>query len=90
MLLSLYLNLAACYLKIKDCENALAACNEALILHPLNVKALYRRSRCRIAKWDAGLKDFKLAINDLNLAHEIDPDLSPVTKELKKIKKEYI
>ena len=36
------------------------------------------------------MSDFKLAIKDLNLAHEIDPELSPVIKELKKIKKEYI
>jgi hypothetical protein len=44
---------------LKDCKNALAACNEALILDPQNIKALYRRSKCRSTDINAGSKEFK-------------------------------
>lgn len=43
----LYLNLAASYLKVKDFSNAMSACNETLKIDEKNIKALYRRSRCR-------------------------------------------
>ena len=65
--------MAACYLKLKDCKNALAACNEALIIDPQNIKALYRRSKCRSMDINAGSKEFKLALKDLKFAHEIAP-----------------
>ncbi len=39
--ISLYLNLAACYLKLKDFKNGLASCNEALVLNPNHLKALF-------------------------------------------------
>ncbi|TDH68519.1 hypothetical protein CCR75_000479 [Bremia lactucae] len=42
--LSLYLNLAQCYLKMEINSKVVANCNEALILDPKNVKALYRRA----------------------------------------------
>ena len=38
--LCLYLNLAACYLKIYQLRNAIAACDEALLLDINNPKAL--------------------------------------------------
>jgi len=37
---ALYNNLAACYLKMNDYGNTLAACNEALSLDPNQPKAL--------------------------------------------------
>ncbi|CAH0480839.1 unnamed protein product [Peronospora belbahrii] len=42
--LSLYLNLAQCYLKMENYTKAVANCNEALALDAKNVKALYRRA----------------------------------------------
>jgi len=39
MKVALYNNLAACYLKLKDFQNAIAACNEALALDPTQAKA---------------------------------------------------
>ena len=89
MLLQLYLNLAACYLKLKDCKNALAACNEALILDPQNIKALYRRSKCRSTDINAGSKEFKQALKDLKFAHEIAPKETSVLYEISRVKKEY-
>ena len=46
---------------------------EALILDPENVKAFYRRSKCRSTEINAGSEEFKLALKDLKLAHEISP-----------------
>ncbi|KAL3674215.1 hypothetical protein V7S43_000173 [Phytophthora oleae] len=42
--LSLYLNLAQCYLKMENYSRAVANCNDALALEPKSVKALYRRA----------------------------------------------
>ncbi|GMF17560.1 unnamed protein product [Phytophthora fragariaefolia] len=42
--LSLYLNLAQCYLKMESYGKAVSNCNEALVLDPKSVKALYRRA----------------------------------------------
>jgi heat shock protein 4 len=42
--LSLYLNLAQCYLKMDNYGKAAANCNEALALDAKSVKALYRRA----------------------------------------------
>ncbi len=36
---ALYNNLAACYLKLRDFDNAIAACGETLSLDPSQVKA---------------------------------------------------
>ena len=41
VLMSLYLNLAQCYIKMKDYQNGLLSCNEALELEPSHTKALY-------------------------------------------------
>ncbi|KAF4040169.1 Hsp70 protein [Phytophthora infestans] len=42
--LSLYLNLAQCYLKLENYTKTVANCNEALALDAKSVKALYRRA----------------------------------------------
>ncbi|GMF12252.1 unnamed protein product [Phytophthora lilii] len=42
--LSLYLNLAQCYLKMENYGKAVSNCQEALALDPKSVKALYRRA----------------------------------------------
>ncbi|RLN72219.1 hypothetical protein BBJ28_00000537 [Nothophytophthora sp. Chile5] len=42
--LSLYLNLAQCYLKMENWSKTVANCQDALALDPKNVKALYRRA----------------------------------------------
>ncbi|CAI5745696.1 unnamed protein product [Peronospora destructor] len=42
--LSLYLNLAQCYLKMENYAKAVANCNEALAVDAKSIKALYRRA----------------------------------------------
>ena len=41
----LYLNLAACYLKLNDFESTEKICDEAIILNPENPKALFRKAK---------------------------------------------
>ena len=43
--LILYLNLAACYLKMKEFKNAKLICEEALKIDSKNKKAYFRRSK---------------------------------------------
>jgi len=68
--LSCQLNLAQCALKLGNNESALASCNGALQLDPVNVKALFRRASAKRAlkDLDGGLKDLdeclKLAPED--------------------------
>lgn len=71
----MYLNIAACNIKTKDYETAVAACNEALKLDPYNVKALYRRARAVAMPINSSVEDFRNAITDLKRIIEvIDPN----------------
>jgi FK506-binding protein 4/5 len=84
--LSLYLNIAACNIKSKDYETAVAACNEALKLDPYSVKALYRRARAVALPINSGVEDFRTAIVDLKrIVENIDPNHAPSLKELKRL-----
>merc|ERR1711871_192120 len=42
--LSLYLNLAQCYIKLENYDNVIRNCDEALSIEPNNAKALFRRA----------------------------------------------
>ncbi|KAK8812365.1 hypothetical protein WA158_007599 [Blastocystis sp. Blastoise] len=44
--LSLYLNLAQCYIKLEKYDKAIDNCNYAIAIDANNVKALYRRALC--------------------------------------------
>ena len=59
--LSLYLNLASCYIKLDNWEQVLRNCTEALQLDPQNAKALFRRSAYYESKrdWDNAMGDLK-------------------------------
>lgn len=39
-----YINIAVCNIKLEDYQEALNACNEALSLDQNNIKALYRKA----------------------------------------------
>ncbi|CAK4375705.1 unnamed protein product [Aphanomyces euteiches] len=72
--LSLYLNLAQCYLKLESWQKAVVNCKDALDLDPTNTKALYRR-----AVGYEKLKDFESAFQDIQASpyHEafrLNPD----------------
>ncbi|KAG7396226.1 hypothetical protein PHYBOEH_002606 [Phytophthora boehmeriae] len=63
--LSLYLNLAQCYLKMENYTRAVSNCQEALALDPKSVKALYRRAVAyeKENKLDLAADDIKQALN---------------------------
>ncbi|KAF4322031.1 hypothetical protein JM18_002296 [Phytophthora kernoviae] len=63
--LSLYLNLAQCYLKMENYTRAVANCQEALALDPKSVKALYRRAVAyeKENKLDLAADDIKQALD---------------------------
>ncbi|CEG36154.1 tetratricopeptide repeat-containing protein [Plasmopara halstedii] len=62
--LSLFLNLAQCYLKLESYSKAVANCNEALALESKNVKALYRRAMAyeKEKKLELAAADVKAAL----------------------------
>jgi len=63
MKVTLYLNLASCYLKLENAESAYNNCNHAIELDPKNAKGYFRRSMAHEAKrdWEKALDDIKLA-----------------------------
>lgn len=64
--LSTYLNIAACNIKKKSWNEAEAACEEALLLDPTNIKAHYRKARAVALPINAGVPELRQAITDLN------------------------
>ncbi|ETW03867.1 hypothetical protein, variant 1 [Aphanomyces invadans] len=66
--LSLYLNLAQCYLKLESWQKAVVNCKDALDLDPTNTKALYRR-----ALGYERLKDYAAAFEDSQKAFMLAP-----------------
>ena len=81
----MYLNIAACNIKSKDFETAVAACNEALKLDPYNVKALYRRARAVALPINSGVESFRESLVDLKRIVEIAPEWQPAVKEMKRL-----
>jgi peptidyl-prolyl isomerase D len=79
--LSLHLNLAACYLKEKQYEEAVESCNKVLKQSPKNTKALYRlgQAQYELGKLEEAKKTFQKA-------QELDPKDSAIVAELRKIK----
>ncbi|CAF0704130.1 unnamed protein product [Brachionus calyciflorus] len=63
------LNIAACYLKIKDYRQALEACQKAIELDAKNEKGLFRMAQAYY-----GLSEFQDAIKYFNQVAEINPD----------------
>ena len=80
---TLYLNLAMCYLKMDQPDNALNQCNFALQLDPKNAKAFFRRSQAY-----EGKKDIEAALSDAETARSEmvvqDKGVNDAIKRLKK------
>lgn len=81
----MFLNIAACNIKIKDFETALEACNEALKIDPYNTKALFRRAKARALPVNSGVEEFRTALADLKQLLEIDSKFAPAHKEMNKL-----
>ncbi|CAL1356551.1 unnamed protein product [Linum trigynum] len=83
----LHLNVAACYLKMKECRKSIEACNKVLDASPAHAKALYRRG---MAYMEAG--DFDEAKNDFEMMAKADkssePDSKAALQKLKQTKQE--
>lgn len=73
--LSLYLNLAQCYLKLELWGKAIANCKDALSLDPVNVKAYYRRALAYEKE-----KSFELAAEDVKAALQVSPEDKAILK----------
>lgn len=80
--ISLYLNSAACKLKINDGKSAFEDCQEVLNLDPKNVKAMYRQSQACCE-----MKDFDQAKNILTETLKLDPENKAVAGDLNRVKK---
>lgn len=101
---AIYNNLAACYLNLADYKNAKAACDETLFLDPTQAKAWYlmhrkqspystfryRRAKALTTDVNAGIEEFKAALEDLKKALELSPDDSVIQQALNKIKHDLI
>lgn len=87
---ALYNNLAACYLNLADYKNAIAACDETLLLDPTQAKAWFRRAKALTSDINAGVEEFKAALEDLKKALELSPDDSVIQQALNKIKHDLI
>lgn len=81
--LSCILNTAACKLKLKLWQEAIASCDEALQLNQTNTKALFRRAQA----WQ-GLNEFNKAMIDLKKAQEIAPGDKAIGNEMLKVKQQ--
>ncbi|KAF7827724.1 peptidyl-prolyl cis-trans isomerase PASTICCINO1 [Senna tora] len=78
----LYLNVAACYLKLGELRKSIEFCNKVLDANPAHVKGLYRRGMAYMA---AG--DFEEAKSDFNMMIKVDKSSEPdATAALLKLK----
>merc|ERR1719231_556012 len=80
--LSLYLNLAQCYIKLENFDNVIRNCDEALSIEPNNAKALFRRATAYETK-----KDWDRALEDLKKAAVSNPEDKAIPKAEERIKK---
>lgn len=83
--LSLYLNLASCYMKLENWEQVSNHCEEALKLDASNMKALFRRSAYFEHK-----KDCDSALKDIKRCQQLlgDKEDKLVTQAAERIKRE--
>ncbi|XP_021736171.1 peptidyl-prolyl cis-trans isomerase FKBP42-like [Chenopodium quinoa] len=73
-----HLNMAACYIKLKQYDDAIVQCSIVLAEDENNVKALYRRGKAR-----AELGQTEAAREDLLKARKYAPDDKAIARELR-------
>jgi len=81
-MVSCYLNIAMCHIKLGDSKQAERSCTEAIKKDELNFKALFRRGQVRLT-----LGDIDGARSDLYEAARKEPQNKEVRKELEALKK---
>merc|ERR1712146_139685 len=80
--LSLYLNLAMCYIKMESWDRVSENCKHALDIDPKSAKALFRRAQAAEAK-----KDYVAAVADLKQAKEYAPEDAGIAKAELRVQK---
>ncbi|KAJ8899200.1 hypothetical protein K2173_012376 [Erythroxylum novogranatense] len=75
-----HLNMAACLIKLKRFEDAIAQCTIVLAEDEKNVKALFRRGRARaeLGQTDSAREDFSQAL-------KIEPEDKAIARELRRL-----
>jgi tetratricopeptide (TPR) repeat protein len=81
---SIYSNMSACQLIYGNNLNVIENCTSALEIDPKYVKALYRRGLAY-----SNLNDYELALNDLQLANEIEKNDRNIEELLKITKQRF-
>lgn len=81
--MSLYLNLAQCYLKLENWEQAIRYASDALQVDANNSKALFRRASAYEAK-----KEFEKSMDDLKRSDELSPGDALVVKVMERVKRQ--
>lgn len=81
--LPIFLNIAACALKLKDYEDVLFYCEDSLKIAPDNTKALMRRAQAY-----KSTQDWDLAKKDLEDALKAEPEAKDIQQLLARIKAE--
>ena len=82
--LSIYSNISACQLISGNHSAVIENCTSALEIDGKYVKALYRRGSAY-----ANLNDYELALNDLQLAHELQENEKTIEDLLKLTKQRF-
>jgi DnaJ family protein C protein 7 len=75
---TLYSNRATARFKTSDYAGSIEDCNSALQIQPRHLKCLLRRAACRME-----MEEFKLAIDDYEAAHNIEPDDNGIRQSLR-------
>lgn len=78
---TLFLNLAACQLKLSQFEKVVKSCSRVLEEDAGNVKALYRRGRALVC-----LNDHDNALTDFVHAKEVEPNNRAVDKQIRQLR----
>ena len=82
--LPLYLNIAACQIKLEQYENAIKNCTKVLEIDSKNVKALYRRS-VALTK----INDFRGARKDAEKGLSIEENNHAIKRQLLEIERNW-
>jgi tetratricopeptide (TPR) repeat protein len=84
LILSIYSNLSACQLIYENNLNVIENCSSALEINPKYIKGLYRRGLAY-----GNLNDYELALKDLELANQIQPNEKTIENLLKITKQRF-
>jgi tetratricopeptide (TPR) repeat protein len=84
LILSIYSNMAACQLIHDNHRHVIENCSAALQIDPMFVKALYRRAVAY-----AHVNDYELALKDLHLAKQLEPNDTKIDELLKQTKQRF-